>query len=201
MHRRHLNLLLQRYADRWPDEGDVTRRFVRFVERHDDCLLRSCVSGHVTTSAWILSPDADAALLTHHRKLGRWLQLGGHVDGDARIEQACLREAREESGMQRFTMVPWSGDELVPLDLDVHQIPARTDADGRVEPAHLHWDVRFLLRAAPGQRLQISAESNRLEWVDVDRLHEHTDEESVLRLHRKAVALGAVDTDGGAHGG
>lgn len=183
MHRQHLNNLLQRYRERWPDEHELIGRFEAFVSEHDDCLLRSCLPGHITSSAWILSPDGGSALMTHHKKLERWLQLGGHVDGDARIEQACLREAQEESGMQRFQFVPWwhLKGELVPLDLDVHPIPAR-----KQDPRHDHWDVRFLLRAEPGQELVISDESNRLEWVPVEKLREFTDEESVLRLHRKA---------------
>ena len=140
--------------------------------------------GHITSSAWILSADGDSAVLTHHKKLSRWLQLGGHVDGESRIEQACLREAQEESGMQCFTFVPWAGAELVPLDLDVHMIPAR-----KQEPQHDHWDVRFLLQAAPGQELVLSDESNQLQWVPLAKLSQFTTEESVLRLHRKAVAV------------
>lgn len=186
MHRRHLNELLRRYGEHWPDERAVLRRFEAFVAAHDDCLLRSCAPGHITSSAWILSPDGEHALLTHHRKLGRWLQLGGHVDGEAQVEQACLREAQEESGMSAFTFVAWWRDAaLVPLDLDVHEIPARRD-----EPAHDHWDVRFLLRAAPDQPLVISDESNRLEWVPRSQLSTFTTEHSVLRLDEKARGLG-----------
>lgn len=184
MHRRHLNELLQRYAAHFPGEREVVQRFVAFVASHDDCLLRSCVPGHVTASAWILDADGGRALLTHHRKLDRWLQLGGHVDGEPRIERAALREAQEESGMLAFRFVPWSGDELVPLDLDVHPIPAR-----KQEPEHLHWDLRFLLQAAPGQQLVLSDESNDLRWFDDDELALATDEESVVRLARKTATL------------
>jgi 8-oxo-dGTP pyrophosphatase MutT (NUDIX family) len=184
MHRHHLNQLLQRYAQAWPAESALAERFRAFAAAHADCLLRSCAPGHITASAWILSPVGDAALLTHHRKLGRWLQLGGHVDGESCIEQAALREAQEESGMSHFTFLPVHGDVLVPLDLDVHTIPAR-----RQEPAHEHWDVRFLLQAAPGQDLVLSPESNDLRWIPLARLDAFTDESSVLRLHHKATLL------------
>jgi len=184
MHRQHLMNMLRRYFDRWPKEWALIDRFVAFGKQHEDCLLRTCVPGHITSSAWILSPKGDAVLLTHHKKLGRWLQLGGHVDGESQIEQACLREAQEESGMQAFTFVPWFGEELVPLDLDVHEIPARKN-----EPLHEHWDVRFLLRAEADQELVMSDESNQLQWVPVTNLAEFTDEESVLRLHRKALEV------------
>jgi len=181
MHRRHLANLLTRYLATWPEERELVDRFREFVDTHEDCLLRSCAPGHITTSAWILSAAGDAALLTHHKKLGRWLQLGGHVDGEAEVERACLREAQEESGMEVFTFEDWAGGQLVPLDLDVHWIPARKD-----EPEHEHYDLRFLLQAGPSQELVISAESNRLEWAPLAALAEFTDEESVLRLHHKA---------------
>lgn len=184
MHRQHLVNMLARYADRWPGESALTDRFLAFVSEHEDCLLRACVPGHITASAWILSPSGDSALMTHHKKLGRWLQLGGHVDGESQVELACLREAQEESGMQAFTFVPWFGEDLVPLDLDVHKIPAR-----KSEPLHEHWDVRFLLRAEPGQELVLSDESNQLQWVPAGSLVAFTDEESVLRLHRKALEV------------
>lgn len=183
MHRRPLNSLLLRYAEVWPSEAATVRRFVAFVAAHRDCLLRTCLPGHVTASAWITDAGDEHALLTHHRKLGRWLQLGGHVDGESHVERAALREAREESGMQQFELVRWCGD-LVPLDLDVHGIPARGD-----EPAHEHWDVRFWLRAAPDQPLVVSAESRALRWVAGAQIGTLTAEESVLRLHRKVEAL------------
>lgn len=184
MHRRPLNDLLQRYAAHFPGERDLVQRFVAFASAHDDCLLRSCVPGHITASAWILDADGGRALLTHHRKLGRWLQLGGHVDGEPQVERAALREAQEESGMPAFRFVPWSGAELVPLDLDVHPIPAR-----KQEPEHLHWDLRFLLQAEPGQTLVTSDESNDLRWFTPAELAAVTDEESVLRLARKTTAV------------
>lgn len=184
MHRRALTTLLDRYRAAWPAERQLADRFAAFAAAHADCLLRTCQPGHITASAWIVAADGDAVLLTHHRKLGRWLQLGGHVDGEPNVERAALREAREESGMARFSFVAWAGPLLVPLDLDVHPIPARGS-----EPQHDHWDVRFLLRAAPGQDLAISAESNDLRWFAADELPGATDEESVLRLDRKTREL------------
>lgn len=180
MHRQPLLELLARHARRDAGAKAEAARFAAFAAEHDDCLLRSCVPGHITASAWILSPDSSHCLLTHHRKLQRWLQLGGHVDGESHVHRAALREAREESGMQHFDLlVP--GRELEPLDLDVHTIPAR-----KQDPQHEHWDVRFLLRARPGQELVISEESNDLQWIPVAQLTQFTTEESVLRLQRTA---------------
>ncbi len=186
MHRNHLNALLQRYVAAFPQERALADRFAAFAAAHTDCLLRTCPPGHITASAWIEDAAGRRCLLTHHRKLDRWLQLGGHVDGEPRIEHAALREAQEESGMATFTFVQWT-PELVPLDLDVHTIPAR-----KTEPEHEHWDVRFWLRAAAGQELVLSAESNDLRWFAPTELAAVTDEESVLRLGRKAMALRAL---------
>jgi 8-oxo-dGTP pyrophosphatase MutT (NUDIX family) len=180
VHRRPLIELLQRYGARHPVEAPLVGRFLAFVQGHADCLLRTCVPGHITASCWILSADGGHCLLTHHRKLQRWLQFGGHVDGEAQVERAALREAREESGMEHFRLLS-PEPAVLPLDLDVHAIPPH----GR-EPGHLHWDVRFLLQAEPGQALRASEESLDLRWIAADELPRFTQEESVLRLQRKA---------------
>ncbi|MEC7584443.1 MAG: NUDIX hydrolase [Planctomycetota bacterium] len=180
MHRRALIALLQRYGERSDSAAAMASRFAAFVQEHEDCLLRTCVPGHITASAWILSSDYKSCLLTHHRKLDRWLQLGGHVDGEEQVHMAALREAREESGMAGFEFLLPSAD-LEPLDLDVHTIPANDK-----EPEHLHWDVRFLLRALPEQQLEVSEESHALRWVPRDEVSQLTEEFSVLRLDEKA---------------
>lgn len=180
MHRRELLKLLGRYREVYPQEGPRIDQFYRFVEEREDCLLRSCSPGHITASAWIVSADHGNLLLTRHRKLGRWLQLGGHVDGATAVDEAALREAREESGMERFELA-LCGGRVVPLDLDIHAIPARDN-----EPRHLHYDVRFLLIAAPGQTLRCSAESLDLRWFPSEELISVSDEEGLHRLQRKA---------------
>jgi 8-oxo-dGTP pyrophosphatase MutT (NUDIX family) len=185
MHRFAVLDVLTRYAQAFPHERDVARRIETLVRGHDDCLLRSCVPGHVTASAWIVAPDHRRFLLTHHRKLNRWLQLGGHVDGEAHVHRAALREAREESGMHEFTFI--GGDARIdavaplPLDLDVHVIPARG-----AEPEHEHHDIRFLLVAAPHQELAISDESNDLRWFDAAEFAAIDSDASVARLLAKA---------------
>jgi 8-oxo-dGTP pyrophosphatase MutT (NUDIX family) len=180
MHRHRLIALLERYAHGPQQNAAVAARFLDFVGAHDDCLLRQCVPGHITASAWIWSPDHRTCLLTHHRKLDRWLQLGGHVDGEGSVQLAALREAQEESGMERFQLLS-PGGRLAALDLDVHTIPAHKD-----EPEHLHWDVRFLLRAEPLQELVLSAESKALRWLPRQELLTCVSEESVVRLERHA---------------
>jgi 8-oxo-dGTP pyrophosphatase MutT (NUDIX family) len=159
-----------------PHEATMTADTIRFVEAHDDCLLRSCVPGHLTGSAWIVSPDRTRVLLTHHLKLDKWLQLGGHADGDGDLLAVALREAREESGL---TQVRPLANEI--FDLDRHLIPAR-----KSEPAHYHYDLRFLIEADPGETLVLAhSESKELAWVELARVTALNPEESMARMVRK----------------
>ncbi len=176
---------LARYRAIFPGEDDAALRVQALVAAHDDCLLRTCVPGHVTASAFILDATRTRFLLTHHRKLDRWLQLGGHVDGEPDAREAALREAREESGMSEFTVVPLdASDPSVPLDVDIHPIPARGS-----EPRHDHHDLRYLLIAAPGQDLVLSDESHALRWFPVREMESVLAEPNLLRLAAKAIEL------------
>ncbi|MCZ6782461.1 MAG: NUDIX hydrolase [Proteobacteria bacterium] len=191
MHRRPLLDLLERYEAVCPEQQCSVERVRALVRSHVDCLERTCLPGHVTASAWILSHDDRCFLLTHHRKLGRWLQLGGHADGEPDVAQVALREAREESGMLEFDWVTTRG-ELLPVDVDVHRIPPFG-----AEPAHEHHDIRFVLRAKPGQALRMSAESRDLRWFEMEPMHAIVVEESLARLGRRARELLRSEGRGG----
>jgi len=189
VHREPLLEILRRYESVYPDEGECVGRVRALVQGHPDCFERACLPGHITASAWILSADRERILLTHHRKLERWLQLGGHADGDSDPFEVALREAREESGMQEFGVICSAGDSRgpgapLPLDIDVHRIPARG-----AEPEHDHHDIRYLLVAGAGQALAISEESTDLDWFEPDALGRLGADESLLRLERKARVL------------
>lgn len=178
MQRNRLYALLNRYQDRFPDEDAAP--FLRFVERQPRCFERDCFDdGHVTGSALVLNLAGDATLLTRHAKLDRWLQLGGHSDGDPDPLAVACREAEEESGL---AVVPVSRQVL---DIDIHTIPRRGG-----EPAHFHYDVRFLLRVEGSERFAVTAESHALAWVPLDQVRSYTSEESVLRMVRKCLAAG-----------
>ncbi len=181
--------MLARYRQVFPREASVVDRICALIEQHADCFDRTCRPGHITGAAWIISADRRRCLLTHHRKLDRWLQLGGHADGQWQVDEVALREAREESGMAAFSFVPIDGA-LIPLDIDVHDIPERRDALGHViEDAHEHHDVRFLLIAHSGQDVCVSDESHDVAWFTPDEVRRRTDEESVLRMLRKTLEL------------
>jgi len=160
-----------------PHESAMTAAIILFVEEHADCFLRSCLTGHLTGSAWIVDPARTRTLLTHHRKLGKWLQLGGHADGETDLLAVALREAREESGLTRLRPVA-----SAPFDVDRHEIPARPGV-----PAHWHLDLRFLVEGDPAEPLVVSDESHDLAWVDLQRVAALNPEESMLRMVRKTL--------------
>jgi 8-oxo-dGTP pyrophosphatase MutT (NUDIX family) len=180
MHRTAVLTLLRAHAALAldPHEAAMTADTIRFVEAHTDCLLRSCVPGHLTGSAWIVSPHRTRTLLTHHHKLDKWLQLGGHADGEEDLLGVALREAREESGLAYVRAVS-----PALFDVDRHWIPAR-----KTDPGHYHYDLRFLLEADPAAPLIISSESKDLAWVDLARVTSLNPEESMARMVRKTKA-------------
>jgi len=137
---------------------------VYFAVRHPDPFDRRIPEGHLTGSAVVVSNDGGRVVLLRHRKLQRWLQPGGHADpGESSGEAVALREAREETGIAGLALHEKAPR---PLDVDVHDIPARGD-----EPAHLHLDLRYLVLAPAGAALARSAaESDDLRWFGWDEL-------------------------------
>lgn len=175
MHRNDLLENLGRHRPLDSDEAESTRRTIEFVRTWPDCFERSLSVGHVTGAAWLLDPSGEYVLLTHHRKLDMWLQLGGHADGDPDVLAVALREAQEESGLD--AIVPLSTEVF---DVDVHEIPA---CGG--DAAHLHFDVRFLLQAQGSLALRVSEESVDLRWFSVQELRDLPVDHSVRRMSRK----------------
>lgn len=182
-HRLPLYRQLVAYARRHPSRRAAAEQIMRFVCSTPDCFERSHAAGHITGSAWLLNPAGDKALLTLHRKLGRWLQPGGHADGDSDTRRVALREAEEESGIAGIRL-------LSPgiFDVDVHEIPPSGDA-----PAHLHYDIRYLLQA-PHEQWVLSSESTALAWytpAQICALQPAADA-SVLRMALAAPQINAT---------
>jgi 8-oxo-dGTP pyrophosphatase MutT (NUDIX family) len=153
-------------------EAAMVERTRFFVREYTDCFERSLAIGHITGSAFIINNERTHILLTHHKKLNRWLQLGGHADGDSDILRVALREAVEESGLTDVHPVM---DGI--FDVDVHAIPAhKNDAE------HYHYDIRYLCQADSRIPLIISDESHDLVWVPVQSILHYTEEQSILRM-------------------
>ena len=172
---------LDDYQRRYPEETPLVDLF-RSLLSLPDAFFRTCSPGHFTASALILNQLKTQVLLVEHRKLGIWVQPGGHADGDEYLEAVARREVEEETGLSEFL----SKNSI--LDLDIHPIPARKD-----ETAHKHYDVRFLFFADPALPLTLSDESTELCWITVGNLKEFTREESMFRMLEKAGALSDAD--------
>ena len=163
------------YRSRHPGEGETIDAFDALLCDPADPFVRERLAGHFTASAWLVSDDGRRALLTHHRKLDRWLQPGGHADGDRDFARAALREASEESGLEGLRI-----DRRI-FDLDRHWIPARG-----TEAGHWHYDVRFVVRASSDESFVVSDESHALAWRDVAALAaDASADASVRRMARK----------------
>ena len=164
---------LDDYGKRYPEERALAQAFA-FFSREADFLSRHRAEAHATGSAWVVSPCGEKALLTHHRKLGRWLQLGGHGEGEADPFLVAWREAKEESGLKHLEPVSRQI-----FDLDRHWIPARPG-----EAGHWHWDFRYVFRAR-AEEFQLSEESLGLAWVEIRQIAEEFEDPSLARMARK----------------
>jgi 8-oxo-dGTP pyrophosphatase MutT (NUDIX family) len=153
-----IHVRLGRHAPADAEEAGDLAEILAFVDRHPDPFDRRISEGHLTGSAVVVSAAGAPVLQRHHRKLGRWLQPGGHAEpGEREGAVIALREAREETGIRGLALHPSAPR---PLDVDVHPIPARGD-----EPAHRHLDLRYLVVAPPDSRpRRQAAEARALRW-------------------------------------
>lgn len=195
------------YARRWPAEAEHTLPFLQLLDeavaagegmpgaadgaddaaQHDapppaDPFMRERLAGHFTGGAWLIDRAGRRVLLTHHRKLGRWLQLGGHADGDRDLAQVALREAEEESGLTGLSVDPQV------FDVDRHWIPERRDV-----PGHWHYDLRYVVRAGDHEDYVVSEESLDLAWREIaELLDDPGSDESMRRMAAKWLARGGA---------
>lgn len=164
----HLSADLADYASRHPDDTGV-RDFHDWLATERP-FHRETLQGHFTGSAWLVSSDGQRVLLMHHRKLGRWLQLGGHADGDPDLAAVALREAEEESGLTDLSVLPGI------FDIDRHRIPSRGD-----EPEHWHYDVRYVVVANGSEAFVVNEESLALAWRSIREIADDTSADASLR--------------------
>lgn len=167
-------------------ELETLKKFRNFINETPSCFERETAEGHITGSALVVSKDLNRSVLTLHKKLNLWLQLGGHADGHSDIKDVAMREVEEESGITDisfFNHPLQPQDEVIPFDFDIHLIPAHKD-----EPEHYHYDIRFII-VAHDNKLSISEESHDLKWFDFDEAKITTKEMSMHRQFDKFLYL------------
>ncbi len=170
---------LEVYTSNYSEELLFKNQFIELLQ-HPDAFQRTHLPGHITGSTWIVDESKMNALLIHHAKLNQWLQPGGHADGDEYVLRVALREAEEETGVKEFKIL---SDTI--FDLDIHPIPIRKDF-----PAHLHYDIRFLVQANIAHELIVSDESLDVAWISFDELPSFTDNNpSIKRMVEKVKRL------------
>jgi 8-oxo-dGTP pyrophosphatase MutT (NUDIX family) len=172
------------------DQSELRARIVDFVIRHDDAALRSCPDGHLTGSALLADADGQRVLLLFHRKAQRWLQPGGHADGDTNLAAVALREATEETGIDGLRVA------VPAIDVDIHQVHFAG------EHPHLHLDVRFLVVAPADAIERGNDESEALRWVTLDELTglDGVDAGTVRMARRGLALMSEVRRTGRQHG-
>lgn len=144
---------LDRYRERHPGQASLVDEFEALRSEGRPAFQRARLAGHFTASAFLVSEDGRRALLLHHAKLDRWLQPGGHSDGDTDLASVALREAEEETGLRELRV------ETDIFDIDRHRIPARG-----AEPEHWHYDVRYVVRCTGDETPRINSESRAFAW-------------------------------------
>lgn len=173
--RESLKEQLKKYRTPYEEESQYVEDFLKLLE-DEDAFLRSRLEGHFTASAWIVNKRRTHTLLTLHRKLNRWLQLGGHADGVENLAEVAMKEAFEESGLKTLELVDASI-----FDIDRHIIPAHNGI-----PEHHHYDVRYLIQGDIQEPLVLSNESISLAWITFDSVQDMIGyNPSILRMLEK----------------
>lgn len=174
MSRAELAAQLRAYQSAFSEEQSFRSLFLNLLGRPDAFLRSHFSPGHFTASAWVVNPDFSKILLLKHTKLNRWLQPGGHADGDIDVRAVAVRELLEETGVTARLL----SNQF--FDLDIHRIPAR-----KADPEHVHFDFRYLFVASDQLPLHANHESTEVKWIALDELEKYNPDASMLRLRAK----------------
>lgn len=180
MNRAHLLDLLEKYTPYDADEQIHVQEMHRLVHDHQDAFLRMRAEGHMTASAWLVDVKSKKVVLLHHAKLNRWLQPGGHADGNENLVSVAMKELQEETGLEGFNLYNQGI-----FDIDIHVIPSR-----KREKEHRHYDVRFLFIGDSAIQPVKNHESKEVRWVDWKDVSALSgNEKSILRMLEKTAKV------------
>ncbi len=179
MTKSQLTAAIQNYNSSYSEEMNFKPSFLELL-LEKDCFLRSRLEGHFTASCWVTDANIENVLLLHHKKLGKWLQPGGHTDGDENLIQVATKELEEETGLKDFRL-----HQTDIFDMDIHLIPKKKNI-----PEHYHYDIRFHFIANKPNEIQKNHESLSLKWVKIEGVSELCgDEKSIMRMVEKSYEL------------
>lgn len=159
---------------------DDRHRILELIDEHVDIAIRTCRPGHLTGSAFVVDVSRQACLMLFHTKLQRWLQPGGHADGDTNLAHVALREAEEETGIGGLQVV------VPAIDVDIHRV------DPPKEDAHMHLDVRYLVLAPDGAEPEGNHESQALRWVTEEELIDFDVDDGLRRMAKAGFAAASA---------
>lgn len=183
-----LKALLRSCSPQNPREKEDLQVMLRACELHPDVLCRSCEDGHFTASAWICDREHKRVLLVYHRIFDSWAWTGGHADGDPDLLRVALREAEEETGLREFQLLNTdvlSGDEKPPISLEILKVKAHRRR-GLFVPAHLHYNLTWLLEADATTPLRIKEDENSgVAWFLLDEVCAHCSEPQMQPIYAK----------------
>ncbi len=174
-----LSELLHNYLPVASEELKFKEKFNALL-KEPNCFKRSNLEHHFTSSCWVTNANLDQVLLLHHTKLDRWLQPGGHADGNFDLIAVAKQELFEETNLQNFVNDPASI-----FDIDIHTIPTHRDVS-----AHEHFDARFHFIIEDSLSLAINEESKAFQWVPINNVSNLVNgDQSIMRMVHKTKLL------------
>ncbi|WKV10779.1 NUDIX hydrolase [Marivirga harenae] len=172
--------ILKQYNPNTEEERDYKYKMLQLFEsKKEVAFTRQNIQAHFTASAWIIDSISRNILLLHHKKLNKWLQPGGHADGEIDLEQVSRKEAFEETGLKNLALAKHGI-----FDIDIHEIP-----EFKGVPQHYHYDVRFAYFCNHEEKTKINSESNSFQWIEIGKVKDLTNEPSIIRMVNKTRTL------------
>jgi len=183
MTRNQLTDLIINHKSRFEEETNFKKRFIDLL-LEPNCFMRLRLEGHFTASCWTTDMSRRKVLLMHHAKLNKWLQPGGHADGDENLINVAKKELQEETGLENYSTSNFNNI----FDIDIHTIPEKKGI-----PEHFHYDVRFHFIADKPDEIKKNHESNDLKWVNLDDVQEICkNEKSIMRMVEKTIQMNQI---------